>query len=326
MSWQQYLHGPVLGVRDAVAGVTCHDAVVQWREYQLLALSALVLPDRDPPADFVADVRHAEAAGVRTVWTYDHLSWPTLKHRPWYSSVPLLAAAAVSTTRVRIGAQVATPNFRHPVPFAQEIMTLDRISGGRLDVGVGAGTEGADAAALGEPPFDRRERTERFAEWLSMLDHLLTHEISTVRGERFTAVEVHQIPGCVQQPRVPLTVAAAGTRALRLVARYGQAWVTYGPYSQQDDPDSWLQALGAQSDALTEMLAARGRSTSSVRRIVQVPFDVRWPFESADRYVDCLGRLTAMGFDEITLHWPRPDDERGLPSGALGFVLSAHGL
>ncbi|MBM0226749.1 LLM class flavin-dependent oxidoreductase [Micromonospora sp. ATA51] len=178
----------------------------------MLALSALVLPDRDPPAAFIADV-HAESAGLRTVWTYDHLSWPALKERPWYASVPLLAAAAVATTRVRLGTRVATPNFRHPVTFAKEIMTLDRISGGRLDVGVGAGTEGPDATVLGDVSRDRRERTERFAEWIGLLDHLLTHHVTTVRGERFSAVDARQIPGCVQHPRVPLTVAAAGPRA-----------------------------------------------------------------------------------------------------------------
>jgi alkanesulfonate monooxygenase SsuD/methylene tetrahydromethanopterin reductase-like flavin-dependent oxidoreductase (luciferase family) len=295
-------------------------------ESLLLALSAIVLPDRDPPARFIADVQHAEAIGVCTLWTYDHLSWPALKERPWYASVPLLAAAALATTRVRLGTQVATPNFRHPVTFAKEIMTLDRMSGGRLDVGVGAGTEGPDAAVLGDPPRERRERTERFAEWLGMLDHLLTHQVSTVRGERFSAVEARQIPGCVQQPRVPLTVAAAGQRALRLAARFGQAWVTYGPYQREDDPESWFRAIGEQSDALTEALVASGRPASSVRRIAQIGLDVGWPFASAERYTDFLGRLAAMGFGEVSIHWPRTDDGRGLPSDALGFVAAAHGL
>ncbi|MEO3857995.1 LLM class flavin-dependent oxidoreductase [Acrocarpospora sp. B8E8] len=292
----------------------------------MLALSALVLPDRDPPAAFIADVQQAEAAGLRTVWTYDHLTWPALRERPWYASVPLLAATAVATSRVRLGTQVATPNFRHPVTFAKEIMTLDRISGGRLDIGVGAGSEGPDALVLGDPPRDRRERAERFAEWLRLLDQLLTQPVTTLRGERFSAVDAHQIPGCVQRPRVPLTVAAAGPRALRSAARFGQAWVTYGPYGGQVDPESWFRAIGDQSAALTRELEATGRAATSVRRIVQLALDVRWPFESAARYADFLGRLSALGFDEVTVHWPRADDERGLPAGVLGSVLAAHGL
>ena len=94
-------------------------------------LSVLVLPNRHPTADFLADVRKAEKVGVRTVWTYDHLIWPMLKDGPWYGAVPLMAAAAGATSSVRLGIQVATPNFRHPVPFAKELITLDQLSGGR---------------------------------------------------------------------------------------------------------------------------------------------------------------------------------------------------
>ena len=128
----------------------------------MITLSALVLPDRHPISAFLAEVREAEAAGVHAVWTYDHLTWPLLKDNPWYGFVPLLAAAAGVTTRVRLGAQVATPNYRHPVPFAKELMTLDQLSGGRIDLGVGAGTEGPDAAVLGDPPLTLRKRMDRF--------------------------------------------------------------------------------------------------------------------------------------------------------------------
>ncbi|SDH12761.1 LLM class flavin-dependent oxidoreductase [Nonomuraea jiangxiensis] len=291
----------------------------------MLDLSVLVLPDRDPAA-FVADVRRAEDTGVRTVWTYDHLTWTHLKDRPWHAAVPMLAAAAVATSRVRLGTQVATPNYRHPVTFAKELMTLDHLSGGRLEVGVGAGAEGPDAAVLGDPPRSLRERAERFEEWLELLDHLLTHEISTVRGTLYSAVEARQIPGCVQRPRVPLTVAAAGPRALRLAAWYGQSWISYGPYRREDDPDAWYEGLDRQGRALTTALDAAGRPAAALRRIAQVPLDMTWPFDSADRYADFAGRLRDLGFDEVSLHWPRADDLRGMPSGALDFVTATHHL
>lgn len=288
-------------------------------------LSALVLPDRHPPAEFLADVRAAEQAGVRTVWTYDHLTWPRLADGPWYGCVPLLAAAAVATTTVRLGLQVATPNFRHPVPFAKELMTLDQLSGGRLEVGLGAGAEGADAAVLGDPPRSRRERTDRFVEWIGLLDQLLTAPVTTVRGERFTAVDAHQLPGCIQQPRVPFTVAAAGPRAMALVGRYGTAWVTYGPYGPAVEPDEWFAALTAQSAALTDTLARAGRADSEVRRIVQFDLEARWPFRDEAAYSQTLSRLSNLGFDEVTIHWPRPDG-LGVPTERLAAVLSAHGL
>jgi alkanesulfonate monooxygenase SsuD/methylene tetrahydromethanopterin reductase-like flavin-dependent oxidoreductase (luciferase family) len=289
------------------------------------ALSVVVLPDRSPGPEFLADVGEAERAGVRTVWTYDHLTWPLLADGPWYGAVPLLAAAAVCTQRVRLGTLVASPNFRHPVPFAKELMTLDRLSGGRMEAGVGAGTEGPDARVLGDPPRGRAERAERFAEWLELLDRLLREPVTTLHGSRFTAVDAHQLPGCVQQPRLPFTVAAAGPQALGLAARYGQGWVTYGPYVDAGGAGDWFAAVAEQSRRLTDALALEGRDPADIRRVVLIGLETAWPFESAERYADTLGRLADSGFDEVAVHWPRPD-ARGVPARAMPFVAAAHGL
>ncbi len=290
-----------------------------------LHLSALVLPDRHPTIAFFDDVRAAEDAGVRTVWTYDHLTWPLLADSPWYGAVPLLAAAAMCTDRVRLGTQVATPNFRHPVPFAKELMTLDQLTDGRLEVGLGAGAEGPDATVLGDPKRTLRERSDRFAEWLGLLDTLLRQPVTTQHGERFSAIDARQLPGCVQQPRLPFTVAATGPKALGLAARYGQAWVTYGPYGPQVEPADWFGALAEQSQRLTDVLAEQGRGPDALRRIAQFALEVTWPFESAERYADTLGRLAALGFDEVTVHWTRPDG-RGVPVRSLPVLTAAHGL
>ena len=288
------------------------------------ALSAVVLPDRHPVRTFLDDVRAAEAAGVRTVWTYDHLTWPLLAEGPWYGAVPLLAAAAVVTSRARLGTLVASPNFRHPVPFAKELVTLDQLSGGRLEAGVGVGTEGHDALVLGEAPRGRAERSERFAEWLGLLDRLLRQPVTTAAGAHYTAVDAHQLPGCVQQPRVPFTVAASGPRALRLAARHGGSWVTYGPFGAAVEPGTWLAAVDEQSRRLSEALEQEGREAGAVRRTVLVGLELGWPFDSADRYAETLGRLAASGIDEVAVHWPRPDG-RGVPASALGSVTAAHG-
>jgi alkanesulfonate monooxygenase SsuD/methylene tetrahydromethanopterin reductase-like flavin-dependent oxidoreductase (luciferase family) len=287
-------------------------------------LAALVLPDRHPVSVFLAEVAEAEQAGVRLVSTYDHLTWPLLADGPWYGAVPLLAAAAVRTDRVRLGTQVASPNFRHPVPFAKELMTLDQLTDGRLELGVGAGTEGPDALVLGDPPLSRRERTDRFAEWLALLDQLLREPVTTVHGERFTAVDAHQLPGCVQRPRLPFTVAATGPRALRLAARYGQRWVTYGPFGAEVAPEEWLAAVAGQSARLTDALTEEGRPADAVGRSAQLGLGASWPFESAGRYADALGRLAEAGIDEVGVHWPRPDG-RGVPRAALPLLAEAHG-
>jgi alkanesulfonate monooxygenase SsuD/methylene tetrahydromethanopterin reductase-like flavin-dependent oxidoreductase (luciferase family) len=129
----------------------------------------------------------------------------------------------------------------------------------------------------------------------------------------------------VQQPRLPFTVAAAGPQALGLAARYGQGWVTYGPYVDAGGAGDWFAAVAEQSRRLTDALALEGRDPADIRRVVLIGLETAWPFESAERYADTLGRLADSGFDEVAVHWPRPD-ARGVPARAMPFVAAAHGL
>ncbi|MER7879151.1 LLM class flavin-dependent oxidoreductase [Streptomyces solisilvae] len=284
-------------------------------------LSCLILPDQEP-TEFLARVRDAEAAGVRTVWTYDHLSWRDLADGPWFGTVPMLAAAAGATSTVRLGTQVATPNFRHPVPFAKEAMTLDHVTAGRLEVGVGAGAEDADARVLGQAAMSRGERASRFEEWATLLATLLEQDRTDFHGSFYRAEDARMIPGCVQRPRVPLTVAAAGPRSMRLAALLGSAWVTYGPYRRSLAPREWLAAIAEQNVALDKAIAevAPGKR---IRRIAQVALDEARPFQDVDTYRQFARDVAAAGFDELTVHWPRPDG-RGVPAAALDMVVATH--
>jgi alkanesulfonate monooxygenase SsuD/methylene tetrahydromethanopterin reductase-like flavin-dependent oxidoreductase (luciferase family) len=252
----------------------------------------------------------AEEAGFDSAWTYDHLSWRTLNDGPWYGAVPLLAAVALATTRVRIGTLVANPNFRHPVPFAKELMTLDDLSGGRFDLGIGAGASSADATVLGEPAWPRAERTARFLEFVELLDLLLRQPVTSWQGTYYAADDARQIPGCVQQPRLPFTVAGTGPRALGLAARLGTTWVTNGPLTRprETTPAQWYAAVRQQQDGLDGACAAVDRDVDSVDRMVLVPHDLDWAQSSPDAWDDFAGRIEEAGFDAVVVHWPRPED------------------
>ena len=106
-----------------------------------------------------------DIAGVDHLWTYDHLSWRDLRDGPWFGAMPLLTAVASVTSRAMVGPIVASPNFRHPVPFAKEVLTAADISEGRFVCGIGAGGIGWDATVLGRPAWPRAERTARFEEF-----------------------------------------------------------------------------------------------------------------------------------------------------------------
>ncbi|MYU17231.1 LLM class flavin-dependent oxidoreductase, partial [Streptomyces sp. SID8361] len=153
--------------------------------------------------------QRAEELGFHAAYTYDHLSWRSFRDGPWFGAVPTLTAAAAATSRLRLGTLVTSPNFRHPVTLAKELITLDDVSGGRITLGIGAGGSGFDATTLlrgGEEPWSPRERADRFGEFVELLDRLLTHDVVTYEGTHYSAHEARNVPGCVQRPRLPFAV------------------------------------------------------------------------------------------------------------------------
>ena len=150
-------------------------------------------------------------------------------------------------------------------------MSLDDLSGGRFQLGVGAGGGGFDADVLGDPELTARQRVDRFAEFVELLDRLLTSPLTSYDGEWFTARDARMHPGCVQQPRLPFVVAANGPRAMRVVARHGQAWVTTGDDAAGGRARSagGLRCRGAVG-RLDDALTAEGRDPASVQRYLSV--------------------------------------------------------
>ncbi|MYR56515.1 LLM class flavin-dependent oxidoreductase [Streptomyces sp. SID625] len=255
----------------------------------------------------------AEELGFHAAYTYDHLSWRSFRDGPWFGAIPTLTAAAAVTRSMRLGTLVTSPNFRHPVTLAKELISLDDISGGRVTLGVGAGGTGFDATALGQEPWTPRERADRLAEFVPLLDRLLTEDAVSYEGDFYSAHEARNIPGCAQRPRLPFAVAATGPRGLRLAARYGQAWVTTGDPTlyEEGTPEQSVQALRGQVEKLGAACEAVGRDVSGLDKILLTGFtpDRGRPLESLDAFVDFAGRHQELGFTEIVLHWPIPDSD-----------------
>lgn len=253
--------------------------------------------------------RRAEHLGFHAAYTYDHLSWRSFRDEPWFGAVPTLTAAATATQRMRLGTLVTSPNFRHPVTLAKELITLDDVSGGRVTLGIGAGGTGFDATALGQEAWGPRERADRFGEFVSLLDKLLTQDVVSDSGDFYSADEVRNIPGCVQSPRLPFAVAATGPRGLNLAARYGQAWVTYGdPRGPGDIPvEDCPAVIAGQLARLEAACAATGRDPKELERVLLHGSTAERPLDSLDAFVDYAGRYAEIGMTEIVIHWPVPD-------------------
>ena len=256
--------------------------------------------------------RAAEEYGFDHAWTYDHLGWRSLVDGPWFSAIPTLTAAATVTTRISLGTFVASPNFRYPVPFMRELITLDDIADGRIILGIGAGGLGYDTVVTGEPQLTPRRRADRFGEFVEALDGLLMTDRFDYSGEFYQINEARNLPGPVQRPRLPFLVAANGPRAMRLAARFGAGWVTTG--GAPDDPerggtlDGWwsrIAELGRRFDAILDEV---GRDRAGVARYLSLDSAPVFALSSVAAFADAAGRAAELGFTDVVVHWPRSTD------------------
>lgn len=258
-----------------------------------------------------------EQLGFDHGWTYDHLAWRTLADGPWFGSIPMLTAAATATTTLRLGTFVASPNFRHPVAFAKELMTLDDISGGRITAGLGAGGMGYDYTVLGGVPLSLGQRSARFEEFVDLLDRLLTNAYVTHYGEYYEAIDTRMIPGCRQSPRLPFVIAANGPRMMRLAAEKGQGWVTTGDMAA-DDPEVWWASVQVASARMDEVLATSG-TRDHFDRVLHLDASGSYSMQSLAYFTDCIGRAAELGFTDVVTHFPRAE---GLYAGEVEVLES----
>ena len=269
--------------------------------------------------------RQAEEYGFDHAWTYDHLGWRSLVDGPWFDAVPTLTAAAMVTSRIALGTFVASPNFRHPVSFARQLTALDDISDGRFvfGVGAGAGGESFDTKVLGQPQLAPRERSDRFGEFVELLDRLLTTDHVTWSGRYYSAVDGRNLPGCVQRPRIPFVIAANGKRSIALAARFGQGWVTTG--DRAGGLAAWWQSVAEASRLLDEALAAAGRPSAEVDRYLSLDASGTFALTSQDYFDDAVGRAGELGFTDVVTHWPRPEGPYAGKESVLEAVAARFG-
>ena len=174
---------------------------------------------RRPFADVYRDelelIVHAEELGFDTIWLTEH-HFADDGYSP--SIIPLAAAIAARTERVRIGFNLLLLPLHNAIKVAEDIATLDVLSGGRIDVGVGQGYARHEFAGFG---VDRRERLGRFVEGLDVLHGLWTEDTFSYRGEHYTIDDARLQPKPVQQPAPPLWIGATSTAGVRRAGRRG---------------------------------------------------------------------------------------------------------
>ncbi len=253
-------------------------------------------------------VTEVETLGYDAVYVWDHLVHRTLRPTdPLFDGLSALAAAAEFTSRIRLGTMVVAPIHRHPVTLANQAMTIDQMSGGRLELGIGAGGAKFDHAALGIEPWPPGELVGRFRETVELVDTVL-RGATDYEGNYYRGQGISVAPGPVQRPRPPLTLAAHGPRTLAIAARHAEVWNSVTP--RDLPPDQVLATTVERSRRLDRLAEEAGRDPASIRRSVLIGSD-DWPvLASVEAFRDAVLRYREIGVTEFVLLHPDHPGER----------------
>jgi F420-dependent oxidoreductase-like protein len=238
--------------------------------------------------------RIAEEGGFDHVWDFDHLAaiGEGGPDRPIYEGWMLQAAMAEATKRVRIGCLVTGNTYRNPALLAKQAVTVDHLSGGRLEFGIGAAWAEIEHEMYGFEGLDHR--VGRLSESLRIIKSLWTEERTNFEGRYYRMKDAIANPKPVQKPHPPLWIGASGETTMRLVARYADVWNASG-----GDPSR----VGELSDKLEQACAAVGRDASEIRRSLQL----RWDGGSSAELIQQCGAYLEQGITEQVVYLGGPD-------------------
>ena len=232
--------------------------------------------------------RLADEAGFDHVWDFDHLASIGAggPDRPIYEGWALQAAIAEATKRVRIGCMVTGNTYRNPALLAKLAVTVDHLSGGRLEFGLGAAWATNEHSMYGIEGLDHR--VGRLSESLRIIKSLWTEERTNFEGRYYQMKDAIANPKPLQKPYPPIWIGASGETTIRLVARHADVWNT-----GTTEIDKGTEVITRLEDAC----GAVGRDPSEIRRSIQFA----WDGQDRSRLLEQSARYFALGFTEQVL-------------------------
>lgn len=279
-----------------------------------LRFGILILQDA-PFDELVARWRRAEELGFDVAYVADHSGDYRSLDGYWLDGWTVLTHVAAHTERVRIGTLVTNPLLHHPAQLAKQAVALDHLSGGRLELGIGTGIAGFDHDSVGQDYWPPRERVDRFAEYITIVDGVLRSSGRDFQhaGTYLRTTGTPMSPASVQQPRPPITVGGQSPAVLRVAAQHADCWNTHGPFGRTVDEIAELTA--EQNQRLDQLCKAEGRDPSTLRRSLLL-FDVLDAWSSEDKLERIVRDFLHAGTHEFVVFWPSQQQEPMLRQAA----------
>jgi alkanesulfonate monooxygenase SsuD/methylene tetrahydromethanopterin reductase-like flavin-dependent oxidoreductase (luciferase family) len=270
--------------------------------------AVLVLPNTEW-SEILQRSLQVEELGFELLATADHFVDWTDPSRPWHEGWSVLAALAMATKTVRLATYVTQFPLRHPAMLARQALSIDHISNGRLEVGLGTGIPiDPSYDMMGIPNWDGKERVARFKEYVAIVDRLLSNDVSSFEGKYYTITEAVMKPRTPQAPRPPIVIGALGPVMLRLTARVADTWNTM---SFAKTFEEQLAEVRDKVRIIDEACAKAGRDPTSLRRSYLM-FDPQARasggamsyYQSVGAFEEMAGRVMEAGFSELCLYYP----------------------
>jgi F420-dependent oxidoreductase-like protein len=242
-------------------------------------------------------VEWADDAGFESAWVFDHFTALYGDRKgPCLEAWTLLAALGALTSRIRLGALVTGVTYRHPSLLAAEAVTVDHVSGGRLNIGLGAAWHEEEHRRLGFDFPPTGERIQRLDEAVQIIKGLLTSDDFDFDGRHYRLRKAFYRPRPVQQPNPPIWIGATGEKVmLPLAARHADVWHGFGSTAD----------LIRKSAVLDRAAEAAGRDPAEIARSTNLSISEPW-----DRVRRQADRLREAGFTYLIASWPGEGQSR----------------
>lgn len=234
-----------------------------------------------------------EMEAFESAWNWDHF-YPLAPpyDGPNLEGWTMLAALAQATQRIRVGAMVNGMHHRHPAVTANMAATMDHISNGRFELGMGAGWNFMESDAYGIDLGELRDRSDRLEEGMEVIISLLENQTTTHEGRFFSLTDAWCEPKPIQA-RIPMVIGGKGrVRTLRTVARFADQWDMTFP----DHPDDWREL----DDVLRKHCGRVGRDESTITRSIHLGYN---PDSDVGALMEQAAGFFAAGVDIVVWSW-----------------------
>jgi F420-dependent oxidoreductase-like protein len=240
-----------------------------------------------------------ESLGYESAWLCDHLIQPSRPEGPYFEAWTLLGGLAAVTSKIRVGILVTSNTFRYPQVVAKMAVTVDHISGGRLEIGLGAGWYEPEHTMFGIEFPETKELVTRFKEAVQVVDLMTREDTSSFDGTYYRLKGARSRPLSVQKPRPPLVLGAFGPRMLKIVARYADTWNAFGTPTEMRERnqmlDDYCRDIGRDPETLDRSL------------YYWVPTADEDPWASKEAFFSVLEPYVEAGMNQFIIDQPRDD-------------------